>query len=111
MGIVHVQVSAIPGRPFSQRNLTEGGTFEKIRPVRKIDLRFVVGAHSLLDIWNAKDELPLARHNDAGQKRRCSIRPRNGEKIFVPAAPAAESIAIEDAEIDVGVLVAFRIRE
>ena len=69
------------------------------------DVGFVVGGYSLADVGDADEELPLSRRKRAGQIGWRGVGGADGEVVFVAAAPAAESLGVEEAEVERGVLV------
>ncbi len=62
------------------------------------------------DVGDAEDELPGAGADGAGKIGGGGVGLGEGEGGFVAAAPAAEALGVEEAEVDGGTLVASRCR-
>ena len=100
MGIVHVEIAAEPAGPGPDRAVGNRGAGVADGTAIEEDLDPIGAARILAGIGHAELDVPAARGQRAGEIAGRGVAGRDGETVARAAAPAAEALGIEQAEID-----------
>jgi hypothetical protein len=111
VGVVHMQIAAIPCGSGAQGGLAEGRDARYVARMFKIDFGFILGMDTILNIRDPEDQAPLTGDDDSRKVRWRRIGLRECEETLIAATPSAKSLAVEYAQIDAGVLIAPGIGE
>ena len=107
---MHVQIAAVPAGADLERGFGKAGDGRGLAAA-EADGGGVVGFAAFADVGDAEQQRPAPGRQRAGQVGGGGVDGGDGEARLVAAAPAAEPMRIEEAEIDDGLLFPARVFE